>query len=260
VVALDRVTVVRGGTRALDDVSWCVRPGERWVVLGGNGAGKTTLAQVLAAGLAPTSGRVQLLGQSLDDADVDDLAPSVGLCSAAVADLLPAGQTVLDTVLAGAWGSVRRGRAWLERVDEDRAGDLITRLGCGGMAGREFGTLSEGERKRVQIARALMADPELLVLDEPAAGLDLGGREALMARLSRLARDPDGPSLVLITHHVEEVPTAFTHVLLLRDGRVDAAGPLRETLTGPALATTFGFPLRLSVDDAGRFSARAAFL
>jgi iron complex transport system ATP-binding protein len=260
VVSLQGVTVVHGTQRVLQDVTWAVHPGQRWVVLGGNGAGKTTLSQVVAGGLPVTEGRVTLLGEDLATADLDDLAPSVGLCSAAIADLLDVQATVVDLVLAGAWGALARGGSWLEDSDAQRARRLLASLGCGVLAHRAFGTLSEGERKRVQIARALMADPELLVLDEPAAGLDLGGREALLARLTRLSRDPASPSLVLITHHVEEIPTGFTHALLLRAGRVVASGPLAETLTQDALAATFGFPVRLVVDDAGRYAARAAFL
>ena len=259
-VTLTDVTVQRGHHRALQDVTWAVHPGQRWVVLGGNGAGKTTLSQVVAGGVAVSAGAVTLLGEDLATADVDDLVPSVGLCSAAIADLLDADATVVDIVLAGAWGAVSRGGSWVDDSDDQRARRLLAGLGCGVLAQRPFGSLSEGERKRVQIARALMADPELLVLDEPAAGLDLGGREALLARLTRLARDPAAPALVLITHHVEEIPTGFTHALLLRMGRVVASGPLAETLTQDALAATFGFPVRLVVDDAGRFTARAAFL
>ena len=259
-VTLTDVTVQRGHHRALQGVTWAVHPGQRWVVLGGNGAGKTTLSQVVAGGVAVSAGAVTLLGEDLATADVDDLVPSVGLCSAAIADLLDADATVVDIVLAGAWGAVSRGGSWVDDSDDQRARRLLAGLGCGVLAQRPFGSLSEGERKRVQIARALMADPELLVLDEPAAGLDLGGREALLARLTRLARDPAAPALVLITHHVEEIPTGFTHALLLRMGRVVASGPLAETLTQDALAATFGFPVRLVVDDAGRFTARAAFL
>ncbi|HVU74601.1 MAG TPA: ATP-binding cassette domain-containing protein [Mycobacteriales bacterium] len=254
------MTVRRGLHAALQDVTWAVHPGERWVVLGGNGAGKTTLSQVVAGGLPVSEGRAELLGEDLATADVDDLAPSVGLCSAAIADLLDVDEKVVDVVLAGAWGAISRGGSWLEDTDDQRARRLLASLGCGALAQRPFGSLSEGERKRVQIARALMADPELLVLDEPAAGLDLGGREALLARLTRLARDPAAPALVLVTHHVEEIPAGFTHALLLRMGRVVGSGPIGTTLTQDALAATFGFPVRLVVDDAGRYSARAAFL
>jgi iron complex transport system ATP-binding protein len=259
-VSLSGVTVMRGSHAALQDVTWAVHPGQRWVVLGGNGAGKTTLSQVVAGGLPVAEGRVELLGEDLATADVDDLAASVGLCSAAIADLLDMDARVVDLVLAGAYGAVSRGGSWFEDTDEQRARRLLASLGCGVLAQRRFGSLSEGERKRVQIARALMADPELLVLDEPAAGLDLGGREALLARLTRLARDPAAPALVLVTHHVEEIPIGFTHVLMLRMGRILASGPLAEALTQDALAATFGFPVRLVIDDVGRYAARAAFL
>jgi len=264
-LSLREVTVTRGGHRALDRVTWAVEPGDRWVVLGGNGAGKTTLLQVAALGLGPDGpdgpgegGTVTLLGEDTATADVDDLAPSVGLASAAVADLLPPDERVLDVVLTGAWAVTRRGSEAYEFPDELRARRLLSQLGCRPLVDRRFGTLSEGERKRVQIARALMADPELLLLDEPAAGLDLGGREALLARLTRLAADPTSPSLVLVTHHVEEIPAGFTHALLLRAGRVVAAGPLAATLTQPLLSQTFGFPLRLT-ETQGRYAARAVW-
>jgi len=255
---LDAVTVVRGGRPVLSGVNWSVLPGERWVVLGGNGAGKTTLLQVAATAVTPSAGTVRLLGEDLAEADVDDLAPSVGIASAAVADLLPPGERVLDVVLTGAWAVVRRGAEHYDADDTDRARRLLAQLGCRALGERLFGTLSEGERKRVQIARSLMSNPELLLLDEPAAGLDLGGREALLARLTRLAADPAAPALVLVTHHVEEIPAGFTSVLLLRAGRVVAAGPLRDTLDQRNLERTFGFPLRLSASG-GRYAAHAAW-
>jgi len=257
---LTGVSARRGAAVVLHDVTWAVRAGERWVVLGGNGAGKTTLAQVASLGLRPVRGSVRLLGEDpwARGADVDDLAPSVGLCSAAVADLLPYGETVLDTVLAGAWAALRRGREPYDETDVARAEQLLRSVGAGALRDRRFGSLSEGERKRVQLARSLMADPELLVLDEPSAGLDLGGREALLGRLTRMCRDPASPALVLITHHVEEIPRGVTHALLLVAGRVLSAGPREEVLTQALLSHAFGFPLRLDLVD-GRYAARSAF-
>jgi iron complex transport system ATP-binding protein len=259
VARLDRVRVVRGDAVLLRDVTWTLRPGERWVVLGANGAGKTTLLQVAAGTVRPDAGYVELLGERLDDADLDDLLPRIGWSSAALADRLPAGERVLDVVLTASYATVRRGNEVYGAVDDDRARELLLHLGCRALVERRFGTLSEGERKRVQLARALMTDPELLLLDEPAAGLDLGGREALLRTLSRLAADPTAPTTVLVSHHVEEVPAGFTHALLLRDGAVVAAGPLTDVMTSAHLSACFGLPLRVH-RHAGRYTARAALL
>ncbi|MBV9096981.1 MAG: ABC transporter ATP-binding protein [Frankiaceae bacterium] len=259
VARLDGVHVVRGDHVLLRDVSWQLNPGERWVVLGANGAGKTTLLQVAAGSIRPTDGRVDLLGESLNDTDLDDLLPRIGWASAALADRLPADERVLDVVLTASYATVRRGAERYDAVDEDRARDLLLQLGCRSLVDRRFGTLSEGERKRVQLARALMTDPELLLLDEPAAGLDLGGREALLHMLARLAQDPQAPAMVLVSHHVEEVPAGFTHALLLREGCVVAAGPIREVLRSSLVSTCFGMPL-LVFRRGDRYSARAALL
>jgi len=256
---LEHVQVVRGDAVLLRDVSWQVNPGERWVVLGANGAGKTTLLQVAAGSIRPSSGRVELLGEALDDTDLDDLLPRIGLASAALADRLPPDERVLDVVLTASYAAVRRGAERYDAIDEDRARDLLLQLGCRALVERRFGSLSEGERKRVQLARALMTDPELLLLDEPAAGLDLGGREALLHMLGRLAQDPQAPALVLVSHHVEEVPAGFTHALLLREGCVVAAGPIREVLRSSAVSTCFGMPL-LVFRRGDRYTARAALL
>ena len=257
VLSLVSVGVVRDGRAALSGVSWEVFADQRWVVLGSNGAGKTTLMQLAATSLAPTSGSVFLLGSDLASADLDELAPSVGVASAAVADRISSTTSVLDVVVTGAWAALTRGASdFYEARDDERALLLLSALGCRAFASRPFGSLSEGERKRVQIARSLMPNPELLLLDEPAAGLDLGGREALLSRLRRLAASPSSPALVMVTHHVEEIPLGFTHALLLRSGRVVASGPLSSTLTSAALSRTFGFPVALTEVE-GRYSARA---
>jgi iron complex transport system ATP-binding protein len=255
VIHLQGVTVRRGTAALLDDVDWTVREGERWVVLGANGAGKTTLLQVVGAQLFPSSGVVEVLGERLGEVDVRELHPRIGLTSAAYADRLPRGVCARDVVLAAAYAVTRRGRERYDAVDLDRALALLRFFGCDGLADRNFGILSEGERKRVQIARALMTDPELLLLDEPAAALDLGAREALVLRLSRLAADPAAPTTVLVSHHVEEIPRGYTHALLLANGRVITGGPIDEALTGPALSETFGLPLRVERRE-GRFAAR----
>ncbi|MDM7830963.1 ABC transporter ATP-binding protein [Cellulomonas edaphi] len=256
VLDLQAVTIRRGLTTILDEVSWTVREGERWVVLGRNGAGKTTLLQVASGRMHPTAGTAELLGERLGSVDVFELRPRIGLSSAALADRIPSGETVRDVVLTAAYGVTGRWRETYEELDESRAADLLRAFGVAHLADRYFGTLSEGERKRVQIARSLMTDPELLLLDEPAAGLDLGGREELVAALAELAGDARSPVLVLVTHHVEEIPPNFTHVLLLKDGRVHAAGPVAEVLTSETLSGAFD--VELVVDRAGeRWTARA---
>ena len=256
VLDLKDVTVRRSQTAILDAVSWTVEEGQRWVVLGRNGAGKTTLLQVAAAQMHPSQGTATVLGERLGRVAVAELRTRVGLSSAALAERIPPAETVRDVVLTGAYGMTGRWRETYEDVDTARADDLLAAFRVAGLADRTFGTLSEGERKRVQIARALMADPELLLLDEPGAGLDLAGREELVAALAELAGDPRSPVLVLVTHHVEEIPPGFTHALLLRGGQVHAAGPLDEALTADNLTGAFGLPLRLDHVD-GRWSARA---
>ncbi|MDE9364470.1 ABC transporter ATP-binding protein [Luteipulveratus sp. YIM 133132] len=256
VLALAGVSVVRGGQRLLDDVTWEVEEGERWVVLGPNGAGKTTLLQVASGRMHPTTGVAGVLSEVLGAVDVFELRPRIGLASAAIAERIPSDERVGDVVVTASYGVVGRWREAYDSLDHDRAGELLGALGAGHLAQRRFGTLSEGERKRVQIARALMTDPELMLLDEPAAGLDLGGREDLVARLGMLAQDVAAPAMVLVTHHVEEIPPGFTDVLMLREGKVVAAGPLELALTEANLSATFGMPLTL--DRHGeRWSARA---
>jgi len=257
VLELQAVSLRRGTTTILDSIDWSVREGERWVVLGRNGAGKTTLLQIAAGRMHPSSGTAEVLGSRLGRVDVFELRPRVGLSSAALADRIPPGEIVRDVVLTAAYGVTGRWREDYAEVDTQRAADLLAAFDVERFADRTFGTLSEGERKRVQIARSLMTDPELLLLDEPAAGLDLGGREELVAALAELAQDERSPVLVLVTHHVEEIPPGFTHVLLLRDGRVHAAGPVAETLTAENLTGAFGLPLELE-RHGDRWAARAA--
>ena len=251
-IELVDVDAVKGDTAVLQEITWTVRAGERWVVLGGNGAGKTSLLQLLIGDALPSAGRLSVLGE----VDPDEVRDRIGLASLSVAEQVPAGECVLDVVVTAAYGVIGRGREEYDLVDESRAVRLLTQLGCRALVDREFRTLSEGERKRVQIARSLMADPELLLLDEPAAGLDLGAREALSRRLTALAAGASSPVLVLVTHHVEEIPAGFTHVLLLRAGRVVGLGPLPEVLTAENLSACFGFPLTIS-ELGGRWAARA---
>ena len=243
------VSVVRGDTVILDDVSWEVEEGQRWVVLGPNGAGKTTLLQLASARIHPTTGVVGILGEVLGTVDVFELRPRIGLTSAALAERIPRHERVHDVVVSASYGVIGRWREAYDDLDHDRASNLLAEVRAARLRDRTFGTLSEGERKRVQIARALMADPELLLLDEP------GGREDLVSTLSVLAMDPDSPATVLVSHHVEEIPPGFTHALLLRDGAVVASGLLDHVVTEANLSATFGMPLALTHED-GRWAAR----
>jgi iron complex transport system ATP-binding protein len=256
VISVEQATVTRGGKDLVRAIDWRVGADERWVVLGPNGAGKTTILNLVSARMHPTSGMVRILGERLGRVDVFELRTRIGLASVAVHDRIPPEETVQDVVVTAAWSVLGRFRESYDDLDVRRARALLAQFGMAQLTGRMYGTLSEGERKRVQIARALMTDPELLLLDEPAAGLDLGGREDLVRRLSELAADPDAPAMVLVTHHVEEIPTGFTHALLLREGSVVASGPIASTITADHLTKTFDLPLR--VDRAGgRFTARA---
>ena len=255
VLELADVTVRRGQATLIEGIDWTVEEDERWVILGPNGAGKTTLLQVAAAQIHPTSGVAGILGEVLGTVDVFDLRPRIGLTSAALADKIPRDERVHDVVVSASYGVIGRWREHYDDLDHARAGELLTEMGAAHLVDRTFGTLSEGERKRVQIARALMTDPEVLLLDEPAAGLDLGGREDLVLTLSVLAMDELSPATVLVSHHVEEIPPGFTHALLMRKGKVVAAGPLEHVLTEEIVSATFGMPLQLRHED-GRWAAR----
>lgn len=250
------VTVRRGTRRVLDQVTWQVSEGESWVVLGPNGAGKTTLMLIAATRLFPTSGQVTVLGERLGETDLADLRPLIGWASSALAEQVPPGESLRDVVLTGAHAVTGRWREDYDVVDLDRCQVLLGEWGLGRLQDRTFGTLSEGERKRTMIARSLMANPHLLLLDEPGAGLDLGGREDLVTRLSGLADDPRAPVLLVVTHHVEEIPAGFTHALVLSGGRVLASGTVSEVITSATLSTAFKMPLLVQQDE-GRFTARA---
>lgn len=256
VVELSGVTIVRGTSTLLDDITWSVHEDERWVILGPNGAGKTTLLQIVAAQMHPSRGTATLLDEQLGRVDVFELRPRIGVTSAALADRIPKAESVENVIISAAYGVVGRWRETYDEDDYDRADQLMRQLQVHHLARRTFGTLSEGERKRVQIARALMTDPELLLLDEPAAGLDLTGRENLVGTLSDICTDPYAPTTIIVTHHVEEIPEGVTHALLLRSGKIQAAGPIEDVLNGVNLSVTFDLPLSVAEVD-GRWSARA---
>ncbi|KQQ95286.1 ABC transporter ATP-binding protein [Leifsonia sp. Leaf325] len=256
VVQLSDVSVIRDGKPILDSVTWSIDDDQRWVILGPNGAGKTTLLQIIAAMLHPTSGTAEILEERLGAVDVFELRPMIGFASTAMARKLPRNETVLNVVMTAAYSVTGRWNEEYEEIDSRRAQRVLAEWKLDHLADRTFGTLSDGEQKRVQIARSVMTDPELLLLDEPAASLDLGAREELLQLLGGYARESTSPAFVMVTHHVEEIPVGFTHVMLLADGKVTASGPLSEALTSENLTETFGLPIEVTEID-GRYAARA---
>jgi iron complex transport system ATP-binding protein len=249
------ITVERGRARLLDDVSLTVRPGERWLVLGPNGSGKTTLLRIAALYDHPTSGVVEVLGERLGRVDVRELRRRIGYLSPALADQLRPTQRTLDVVRTARFAALE---PWWHRYtadDDRRALDCLARMGVDHFAEREFGSLSSGERQRVLLARTLMNDPAVVLLDEPAARLDLAGREQLIVALDALAADAASPPSVVISHHVDEIPPSTTHALLLRAGRVVATGPIGDVLDGPTLSACFELPLDVVRRENGRYQA-----
>lgn len=256
VLKVQNASVVRGERTILGPLTWSVSEGERWVVLGPNGAGKSTLFSLAGSLIHPTKGEVEILESQMGRTDVFELRPRIGMTSATIVELIPEDESVLDVVMTSAYAIVGRWQEPYDLWDESRALSLLTILGVRDLRERTFGTLSEGEKKRVQIARALMPNPELLLLDEPAAGLDLGGREDLLRRLNALAADPLSPATIIVTHHVEEIPQGSTHCLLLNDGLVVAQGAIDTVLTSQNLSLTYGLEVQLQ-KDGGRYFARA---
>lgn len=245
VLEVTNLRVERGPTAILRGVDWRVAPGEHWVILGANGSGKTSLLKALTGFLSPTSGAISLLGRTYGESDWRELRLHLGVVTSAFTASIPPSEVVLDTVVSGKYAQLDLWHAGT-RADRVAAGKLLRLVGLGRIATREWAYLSQGERQRVLIARALMARPQLLILDEPCAGLDPVAREKFLMFIARLARQRHSPALVLVTHHVEEIMPAFTHALLLRGGRVVAAGPRAAVLTSPNLSATFGARLRLA--------------
>jgi iron complex transport system ATP-binding protein len=250
------VDLYRLRTRVLSGVNWHVQAGERWAVLGPNGSGKTTLVQLASGYLHPTRGRVEILGHRLGSVDVRALREQIATVSGGVSRMILPGLAAKEVVVAASRGALEPWWHTYSEAERERAAYLLTAAGFGQIAGRPFGVLSEGERQQVMLARALMSEPRLLLLDEPCAGLDMGGRERLLSRLASLAGDPAAAPVVLVTHHVEEIPEAFTHILLLRAGEVVAAGPMASTLSPENLSECFGLPLELR-NDRHRWTSRA---
>lgn len=256
ILEIDNVSVRRGDKNILGPLNWQVLEGQRWVVLGPNGAGKTTLLQVCSSLIHPTIGNIRILGEQLGKVDVFELRTRIGLTSSALVEQLPSDELVIDVVLTAAYAMLGRWQEKYDLWDESRAMALLTALGVRELGERHFGSLSDGEKKRVQIARALMADPELLLLDEPASSLDLGGREDLLKRIEIFAKDPLAPATVIVTHHIEEIPSGTTHALLLKDGKVVAQGVIDTVITDENLSHAYGLPISVQ-SEGGRFFARA---
>ncbi|MDO4927700.1 MAG: ABC transporter ATP-binding protein [Corynebacterium sp.] len=256
-LSANKVELRHGGRTLVGPLTWEVLPGERWIVFGPNGAGKTSLMRLAAAEEFPSRGELQILGETLGKVDLRDLRAAIGLSSAALAHRIPGEEKVANLVISAGYAILGRWREEYDDFDEQRALDLLEQVGALHLYDRTWGTLSEGERKRVLVARALMVDPELLLLDEPAAGMDLGGREDLVAYLAELAADEDSPALVLVTHHLEEIPPGFTHALLLSDSEVVAQGPIGEVVTSQNISKAFGQDIEVSVVGDRYFARRA---
>jgi len=254
-LSLTGVEVMREGRTILGPLDFAVNEGERWVILGPNGAGKTTLLQLLAALIHPTRGDVRILGERMGSVDVFELRPRIGFTSSAMLELLPADEKVIDIVLTSAYAIAGR---WIEDYDlwdESRAKALLTTFGVRELGERTFGTLSEGEKKRVQISRALMADPEVLLLDEPAAGFDLGGREDILQRITSYTSDDNAPATIIVTHHIEEIPAGTTHALLLKNGKALYAGSISDVLTETNINEVFGVNISLTFNGRRYFAS-----
>lgn len=257
VIDFDNVSFVREGRSLVSKLNWQVELDERWVVLGPNGAGKTTMLRMAAAQEFPTDGTARVVGEQIGRSDLRDLRTMIGFTSAAVADRIPNGEVVSDLVVSAGYSVLGRWREEYDESDFAQMTEILELMGAGHLADRTWGTLSTGERKRVLISRALMTNPELLLLDEPGSGLDLGGREDLVAHLAELAMDPDAPAIVMVTHHVEEIPFGFTHAMLLDEGNVVAMGLIDDVLTSENLTKAFHQAIRIDKID-GRYFARRA--
>ena len=255
VIDLNNVSFARNGKTILSNVDWQVEDNQRWVVIGPNGAGKTTLLKIAAAQNHPSTGEASILGSQLGRVNIFELRTRLGFASTALANHIPNSETVLDSVLTASYGVTGRWNEQYDDVDIRRAHRVLNEWNLSEFAERAFGTLSDGEKKRTQIARAVMIDPELLLLDEPVASLDLAAREQTIALISAYATEPAAPAIVMVTHHLEEIPAGFTHALILSAGKVFAAGEIHQTLTTEKLSEGYGLGIQVDFSD-GRFRAR----
>ena len=256
VLDLKDVSVYRNDTPILKNINWQVEDDQRWVIIGPNGAGKTTLLRLGASVLHPTHGTVSILGEELGATNVFDVRTRVGFASSAIASHIPNTETVINAVMTAAYAVTGRWYESYDAMDERRALRILGEWRLSELANRKFGTLSDGERKRVQLARAVMTDPELLLLDEPVASLDLAARETTIQILGEYAKAEDAPAMIIVTHHLEEIPAGITHAMLLKEGEIFAAGKIHETITSEKVSEAFGLPLHVGLDY-GRYRARA---
>jgi iron complex transport system ATP-binding protein len=256
VLTLENVTVRRGAATILGPISLTLKAGQRWVILGPNGAGKSTLLQLLATRIFPTTGSVQILDKNIGRVDLSELRTRIGLVAADSTAGIPDDENVRDVVLTAAYGISGRWNEIYDLWDESRAIALLTTFGVRNLGDRTYGTLSEDERKRVTIARALMVDPELILLDEPTSGLDLPGREDLLSRFATFASDPASPASIIVTHHLEEIPTGTTHALLIKNGQIAFSGEVDQVINSANISNVFEYQLTVS-KEGSRFFARS---
>ena len=246
VLDFNNITVLREQQPILNNVDWQVRSDQRWVIVGPNGAGKTTLLRVAAAQIHPSTGTAKLLDSTLGEVNVFELRTRIGFASNAMSAHIPNSEKVLDMVMTASYGITGRWNEKYEDVDERRARRVLAEWQLDELAERPFGTLSDGEKKRAQIARSVMPDPELLLLDEPVASLDMAAREHTISVLGNYASAPGAPAIIMVTHHIEEIPKGFTHALILSRGQVYAAGEIGATLTSEKITGAFGFGLEVT--------------
>jgi iron complex transport system ATP-binding protein len=256
VIRLDDVSLVRDSKPILDRIHWTVEDNQRWVIIGPNGAGKTSLLRIAAAQIHPSLGTAQILGETLGEVNVFELRTRIGFASSALAAHIPNSETVLDAVMTASYAVTGRWNESYDDIDERRARRVLAEWHLQDFADRAFGTLSDGERKRTQIARAVMTDPELLLLDEPVASLDLAAREQTIKIIGAYASARSAPAIIMVTHHLEEIPAGFTHALILQNGKIFAAGEIEHTITSDKISEAFGLPITVDVVD-GRYRARA---
>lgn len=254
VLDLNNITLIRDKKPVLNNVDWQVESNQRWVIIGPNGAGKTSLLRVAAAQIHPTSGTAVVLNEKLGEINVFELRTRIGFASSAQAAHIPNSETVLNAVMTASYAITGRWNEQYDDIDERRARRVLNEWGLSNFADRAFGTLSDGERKRTQIARSVMPDPEMLLLDEPVASLDLAAREQTIRIIGEYASSPYAPAMIMVTHHLEEIPAGFTHALILVDGQVYAAGDIHSTLTTDKVSEAFGVPIEVSFVN-GRFQA-----